>query len=810
MRERVLLIMYVILMTATPSFAVLKEKNIDNTLSLLRLELTNYRTDLERQSGMMREQQNKVTATMLSVMNKSRQNSLMLYSQKDGFIFDLTYACHEATEQYHEFQKNVRPFRQYLNTADVEISRYDSLINELSMMNKIGLSERAMTDRSVCLALAVNIRHTLSDNRNQMQEFIKIYNQTEERLKHLNIYANKRYSDIQQSIFSNRGDNYLRILSNLGHQLSETTETVSSKYRPQKKVKSDWDSRIMLGLLCIIIFGGFIAVLINFVIIRWIIRKAAQHERLARYKDMLERKLTCINLAMSVATFALILGAVRIIVEQNFLIMASGLLIEYTWLMEVIVLSLILRLDGNQTRNGFKVYLPLMVMGFLVIVFRIVLVPNDLVNLVFPPILLASIVWQWRMIKKCNNGIEKSNRYYSYMSLCVFFLSTVFSWIGNTLLAVQALIWWVMQLTCILTITFMRGWLKKYSERKNIAGMAITGRWLFDFVYNVVLPVLGVASVIVSIYWAADVFNLSDTTWSIFRKYYIDEKGFRASIFTITLATVLYFLFKYINTTVTELARLHFETVDHATAATRIVMAKNIIQVVVWGSWLLIVLAVFHVSNTWLVVISGGLSTGIGFAMKDIIENIYYGISLMTGRIKVGDLIECDGIRGKVSSISYTSTMVNTIDGSVIAFQNSQLFTKNYKNLTRNHGYELAIIPIGVAYGTDASKVRELLTAAISRLSCRDREKEVKVVFAGFGADSIDFKVLVWVPVLTRTYANGEIMETIYNCLNENNIEIPFPQRDIHIIAPSAGSPTFADDEEEALKAINNGKPQGK
>ena len=122
MQKKLLLLMYVIIMMASPSYAVLKEKNIDNTLSLLRLELTSYRTELERQSGIMREQQKQVTTTMLSVMNKSRQNSLMLYSQKNGFIFDLTYACHEATEQYHEFQKNVRPFRQYINTADVENS----------------------------------------------------------------------------------------------------------------------------------------------------------------------------------------------------------------------------------------------------------------------------------------------------------------------------------------------------------------------------------------------------------------------------------------------------------------------------------------------------------------------------------------------------------------------------------------------------------------------------------------------------------------------------------------------------------------
>ena len=770
------------LMIVLPSHAVLKEKNIENTLSLLRLELTNYRTELERQSGMMKAQQKQVMMNMISVMNRSRQNSLMLYSQKNGFIFDLTYACHEATAQYQEFQKNVKPFRQYLNTADVEISRYDSLINELGTMGKYGLSEKAKVDRNVCITLAINIRHTLNDNRVQMRDYIKIYNQTEERLKYLNTYANTRYKDIQQSIFSNRGDNYVSILKNIGHNVVETSETVSEKYKPQKKVQSDWDSRIMLGLLIILAIGTGISLLINFVVIRWIARRLTRYSRFEKYKDWLEEKMTCINLAMSVATFAIILGVVRIIVEQNFIIMASGLLINYTWLMEVILLSIMLRLDGDKIRSGFKLYSPIMVIGFLVIAFRIALVPNALVSLVFPPILAVSIFWQWNAIRKHQQHTEMSDRYYSYASLAVFIFSTISSWVGYTLLAVEILIWWVMQLTCILTITFMQGWLKTYSKNKKMDEKPITQTWIFNFIYKVIMPVLGVLSVMISIYWAADVFNLSDTTWKIFSNYYINEDGFRASIITIALAAILYFLFAYLNKTIMALLYIHFENTDHKTAATRFVMAKNVIQVVVWGIWLLIVLGLFKVNNTWLVVVSGGLSTGIGFAMKDIIENIYYGISLMTGRIKVGDLIECDGIRGSVSSINYTSTMVNTTDGSVIAFQNSQLFTKNYKNLTRNHGYELDVIVIGVAYGSNAAQVKALLTDTVSKLDCRDKKKDVNVVFSNFGADSIDFKVLVWVPVLTRTYADGEIKEAIYNCLNENNIEIPFPQRDIHII----------------------------
>ena len=178
----------------------------------------------------------------------------------------------------------------------------------------------------------------------------------------------------------------MNILKNIGHYVVETSEGVSEKYKPQKKVKSDWDSRIMLGLLIILAIGTGISLLINFVVIRWIARRLTRYSRFEKYKDWLEEKITCINLAMSVATFAIILGVVRIIVEQNFIIMASGLLINYTWLMEVILLSIMLRLDGDKIKSGFKLYSPIMVIGFLVIAFRIALVPNALVSLVFPPI----------------------------------------------------------------------------------------------------------------------------------------------------------------------------------------------------------------------------------------------------------------------------------------------------------------------------------------------------------------------------------------------------------------------------------------
>jgi small-conductance mechanosensitive channel len=175
--------------------------------------------------------------------------------------------------------------------------------------------------------------------------------------------------------------------------------------------------------------------------------------------------------------------------------------------------------------------------------------------------------------------------------------------------------------------------------------------------------------------------------------------------------------------------------------------------------------------------------------MKDLIENFFYGLSLMTGRVRVGDIIECDGIRGKVDSITYQSTQIATIDGCVIAFLNSALFAKNFKNLTRNHSYELVKVPVGVAYGVDVEKVRSMLAEGLKELNGKDKygrnlidEKHgVSVYFQDFGDNSVNLNVVFWVLVAEQFGVVSKAKEIIYNTLNQNNIEIPYPQRDIYI-----------------------------
>ena len=774
--KRLIIVFTLILGIVIDANAVLKEKNLDSTLVILRSELTKYYQELNSQRELRKQQREAVFQSLTQTMKQSNQNALMLYSQKQEYLFDLTYACHQATEQYQQFQRQQLPFREFINKTSGDVARYDSLINSLSSTPLNMLSPQARTDRSVCLTLATVIKRTLEDDSQQMEDYIHIYDMTEQRLKHMNDYAQKRYYDIQTSIFVNGGDTYVGIIRNFKEKWQMMKEVMMKKYTTDKESqKSDWNVYWILGLFIAIAFYALVAIGLNMLVFRFMPKRLHTPEFL--------KKRSSIMWATTTITLALLMGILRHNSEQNFFIMASGLLVEYLWLLAVILISLLLRVNGDQIRSAFRIYAPLLMIGFIVITFRIILIPSELVSLVFPPILLACMIWQWLQVRKHNQNIPRSDMFYTYVSLIVFIASVCCSWAGYTLLSVQLLIWWIMQLTCILTITCISDYLKMYEEKHEFSKKPITQTWLYTLIHQVVMPVLIVWSVMLSVYWATDVFNLSDMCWDVFNYKFINQKNLQVSIVKLAMVISLWFLFRWMSKTILSLMRMHFEIKDPSTAESRVVMGKNVIQLIIWGAWLLLTLAYLHISVEWLLAISGGLSTGIGFASKDIIENIYYGASLMTGRIKAGDWIQVDGTTGKVVSINYTSTVVESLYGEVITFQNSQLFTKNYKNLTRNHGYILALVPFSVAYGSKVGQVKDLIEDAVHNLKHHmiDNSKRVRVVMTEMADSSVNFQLVVWVDAVKKVYVVSDILTCIYDTLNANGIEIPFPQHDVHI-----------------------------
>lgn len=781
MRKKLFFITILLFILTLPTHAVLQEDSLKNSLQVLRSELIAQHLEQTKQLNKSRFITEQVTSQLKEIGDKSAQISLMLYSQKTDNIFDLTYACQQATELWKDFQTKTRPFHDLITESNEEIARYDSLINVLSTMYIFGLTPKMKTDRNVCLTLAVSIRRMLKERNDSYKEYIQYYKFSQQQLEALDAYAQKRYEEIQSGIFTNSGDNYFKFLKTARLRFNQMNTTLSEKYTSDPVVASQWDVKWIITLFSMILIYGLIAILINYLSIRFLVTKVMKTDRFEQKSHAFLAKRTCIIMLASVITFSIILVIIRLFSPSNFVHMACSLLLEYTWMLTVIFASLLLRVEGSQTHNAYRIYYPLIMIGFFVITFRIVMLPSSIVTLLFPPLLLIDTLWQARMIYRYHKLVPRYDLNFAYMSQLVFVFSLVSAWIGYTMFAVQVIIWWSMQLACILTIAFFKDYLNQYRAKHPIKNLSPIKVWALRFIDIVLIPIALVISFFMAVYWATDVFNLSGLTWDLIRDNFIDSTNIKISVYAIAVVTILWFVFNYLNLTIRDAIKLYLKRNDPSTAEARATMYINVLQVVIWGAWLLTTLSIIKVSSTWLVVVTGGLSTGIGFAMKDILENIYYGISLMAGRIKIGDYIICDDIRGRVSSISYTSTMIEALDGSVIAFQNSQLFTKNYKNMTKNHGYELDILEVGVAYGTNIKEVKALLTDAITSLGVTYEAQPVVVRLKSFDDSCITLSIIVWLNVFTRGSDIGDIMECIYETLNNNGIEIPFPQREITI-----------------------------
>ena len=203
-----------------------------------------------------------------------------------------------------------------------------------------------------------------------------------------------------------------------------------------------------------------------------------------------------------------------------------------------------------------------------------------------------------------------------------------------------------------------------------------------------------------------------------------------------------------------------------------------------------IVLKVLGIDLSSIALVAGALSVGIGFGLQNTISNFVSGIILMVERsVKIGDYIELDeNLRGHVVDIKMRSITVNTNSNIDIIVPNQELIQNRVINWTMNDKIRRFEIPFGVAYGTEPQKVISVILEAVQTSSFQDLyntpERHTRVIMTGMGNSSVDFELFVWVKgkeILFPKRTTSRFLILIYNALYANNIEIPFPQQDIHI-----------------------------
>ena len=870
-----------VLTCATSVMAVLKERDLPRTLSVLKAELQDH---YERQQSFMSmyEQRGARQHQMLvNYMQQCEQISLMLYSQSSENSFDMAYACQQATNLAQDLKKRNSRMHQYdkiIAQMQSEIERYDALIQSLKSMPPVSakdadsvlsvydsiliqaidslaekadslkavkdsmpdshphhlsqheppsqqdsdtshplfLSGQELQDREECLKYAQIIRDNMQRFLDNLEAENTYYQSVTAKVAEINAFAQERYKMLQSNIFRNGDENYLDILSHFRMYLMRARMSIHQKYMPfpgHDITFSEWRGATVLFISVFLIFYLSLALLLSYALLRWVL------PRKWRGSDF-KLRLRMLNNVVGIALFAIIVMIVRATSDRNFIQMGTGLIINMAWLLEAIFLSLYIRLRGEEMRHAAIIYMPLMFTAFLVILIRIVLIPNVVVNLLLPPLMLALCIWQLVVSRRHRRHLPVLDMVYTYLTTTAMVVCTVASWVGYTLLAVQILVWWTFQLAAIMTITCLYDLMNMYCRRvliKRVSALQtsdglpahlseeqeksllqsvrrgdyITTTWLYDFLYRTLLPILGVSSVLLSFYWASEIFEMTSICEKVFMTDFIKSSNLvRLSLYRICLVAGLWFVFRFLNYSIRAFYTHTRRTIIATGQNLNVTLARNVIAILCWGTYILIALAILEVPKSGISIVGAGLATGLGFAMQSILENFFYGINLMAGRVHVGDYIECDGIAGKVESITYQSTQIVTADGSVIAFLNSALFSKNFKNMTRNHRFELVKIPVGVAYGSNVQQVRQMLVEAIQPL-CEQTDAEgrsvartdvpVNVVFSDFGDSSVDLLVCIWMRVEDKIVLTARVRETIYETLTHNGVEIPFPQCDVHM-----------------------------
>ena len=730
MNKKLLASIFALLLISIPLMAIVSGRSLTNTLKELCNELrTDYQQRAEAQQRFDDDYQRQ-HQRMIDVITQSDKLSILLYTQEQEMTLDLAFALKKVTANYKDFSKDRRPYDKIVAGLNYEIDRNARLIEALrrlpprmketeiavvpdSLLYRNDSLDAHMTDslsvlereviriafkdslsapfvldsigealRDSCIYYASEMLKMNADNRAKVVADSTHYQEAYLRLKENYDYAQSRYRDLEQYIFLDGQTPFLDIMANPGYYWRKTKVDLRKQYSigelydalkassPDEK-DSEYINRMSsraLNTLMLFISTAQIVILsifwLFFLLVLWLLYR---YTRMKRY--VAKKKLSIISLLIGAIAYYLILGLSEDGVE--YIDMGTRHVNTVLWLLIAITGSLLLRVKPEQFRQGFLLYSATFLVVMMIVACRITFMPDKMMVLLFPPVLLVIAVWQLCCCYWVTGKATSIDSTLGWVSLAVYLVAFLFAFFGYTFVAMLILVSWYFLLAVWLTVVCIVDLLNRYKERwldKRVDNMRnrityVSGEdresllfgatWFYDFIRQVAVPAMVLLSLPLCVRQSLSMFDFDD----LFVRFYespflhlVDSSGaetLRISVGSIVYLSILFFVVRYLSRAIhaiwqylrySAFMRKHNRTAIRANEI-NLSLGNSIISVLVWMGFAVVVVTVWNVPTGSLGLIAGGLSAGIGLALKDTINNFIYAVRAGGDHRGYGDVV---------------------------------------------------------------------------------------------------------------------------------------------------------------------------
>jgi len=290
-------------------------------------------------------------------------------------------------------------------------------------------------------------------------------------------------------------------------------------------------------------------------------------------------------------------------------------------------------------------------------------------------------------------------------------------------------------------------------------------------------------TILIWIITALHILSIYDPVVNMLKNISFSSGNINISMMMVIKGALSLSIFFWVATKLATFSERKIENLSNITPSIKVLITK-LLKFIIFTAVILLTMSSIGIDLTAFAVVGGAVGVGIGFGLQKVVSNFISGIIILLDKsVKPGDIIEIENVYGQIKSIGLRYISVLTLDGKEYIIPNEDLITKKVINWSYSNNLVRANVRVGVSYNSDVDQALNLLEKSVENIERILKNPPPKIFLQEFGDSSINLEIKFWIKDPENGIQNitSKVNKNIWQLFKENDIEIPFPQQDMHL-----------------------------